>query len=252
MTASRLITFLLGITCISLCAEEKKHVDLTTINWEPYTGETLNDGGFFTHIVTQAFQKAGYQVTYHYRPWTRALKEAKDGEVHGVMDVYKTKERTKFLSYPDVVWKVKEELITVKPLNINYGGDLSNLKSAVIGVIRGSTAHDDFDQAQLKTYPYNQQDQGILLILKERIDLILAPRSLFFYHLERLSPRFDRSKVKILSPPYKVFDMYVAFSKKKPGFEKLTEEFNAGLKQIKADGSYQKILKKHFISVDKY
>lgn len=77
----------------------------------------------------------------------------------------------------------------------------------------------------------------------------MIPRGLFFYHLERIDPQFSRSLIKILKPPFKIYDMYVAFSKRKPGYEQLTVDFNRGLKLIKADGTYEKILQKHNITL---
>lgn len=222
-------------------------IRLSTINWEPYTGESLPDHGFFSELVTEALARAGYRVEFQYRPWKRALHEAKKGDVHGLMDAYWKKDRVGFLDYPDVVWKVREEFIALRDNPVKYSGKLGDLKDVVIGSLRGSAQDEELRAAGIRTDVVTDQRQNVEKLLKGRIDAMLIPNSIFFYHAEQLDPRFDRTRVKILTPPYKIYDMYVVFSKKKPGYAKLTADFNRGLKLIKTDGTYQKILEKHHI-----
>ena len=222
-------------------------IRLSTINWEPYAGESLPDHGFFSELVTEAFSRVGYRVEFQYRPWARALDEAKNGDVHGVMDAYWKEDRVEFLEYPDDVWKVKEEFIALRDTSITYTGSLADLKGSIIGVERGGAQAEELRAADLQTAAVADQVQNVQKLLAGRIDAILIPRAIFFYHLERLKPQFDRTLVKILKPPYKVYSLYVAFSKQKPNYAQLTADFNRGLKRIKTDGTYERVLKKHHI-----
>ena len=86
--------------------------------------------------------------------------------------------------------------------------------------------------------------------MHDRVDSIIIPRNMFFYHAKSIDPDFVPTDVEIIKPAYKVYDMYVAFSKLKPNYKQLTADFNKGLKIIKKDGSYDAILKKHNVSVD--
>ena len=236
---------------ISGLVNAEQIVKLSTINWEPYTGQNLPDHGFFSELVTESLAKVGYRVVYGYRPWPRALKEAKDGKVDGVMNAYWKQDRTEFLSYPDVVWKVKEEFIALQKNPISFNGKLSSLKGYKIGVLNQSAQAAEIEFADVKTEPVSDQLQNVKKLLAERIDAIVIPRSIFFYHLERIDPGFDRTLIKILKPPFKIYDMYVAFSKRKPGYEQLTADFNRGLKLIKVDGTFKKILQKYNITLER-
>lgn len=228
----------------------KKNIVLSSINWEPYTGENLPDHGFFSELVSRAFSKAGYRVKYKYFSWARALREAKLGNVHGVMVAYWKKERTGFLVYPEVVWRVKEEFITLRDNSITYTGRLSDLKGSTIGVLEGSAQAEELQSAGLQTQSINEQIQNVRMLLAGRIDAMLIPRNIFFFHLDRMAPQFQRRRVKILHPPYKIYDMYVAFSKQKPNHFRLTKDFNRGLGSIKADGTFLKILNKHNVKLE--
>ena len=229
-----------------ICAGQT--IQLSTINWEPYTGEKLPDQGFFTEIVKEAFAKVGYKIEFLYRPWARALQEAKDGTVHGIMDAYWKKDRVKYLEYPDVVWKVREEFIALKKNPIKYNGKLADLKGSTIGVLRGSAQAEEIEAAGVKTEAITDQKQNVQKLLAGRIDAMIIPRSIFYYQAESLDKKFNRKNIKVLQPPYKIYDMYVAFSKKKPNYKKITADFNKGLKLIKENGTYNKIIKKHNIS----
>lgn len=238
----------IALTSGKVCAEQT--ILLSTINWEPYTGESLPNHGFFSEIVTESFSRVGFRVKYQYRTWKRALYEAQNGAVHGVMDAYWKEDRVKFLSYPDVVWVVKEEFITLQDKPVTYAGTLADLEGAAIGILRGSVQAEELQNAGLRTVLVNDQTQNVRMLLKGRFDAMLIPRNIFFYHLKRLDPQFDLARVKILEPPYKRYNMYVAFSKQKPNYAQLTADFNRGLNLIKTDGTYEKILQKHQILLE--
>lgn len=226
-----------------VCAEQT--ILLSTLNWEPYTGENLPEHGFFSEIVSEAFSQVGYRVEFQYRPWARALIEAKMGVVHGVMAAYWKEERTEFLEYPDVVWKVKEELFALQNHPITYSGSINDLAGYTIGVLRGSLQAEDLAAAGIEVEAVNDQFQSLRKLLAGRIDAMIAPESLFFYHLKSLRAPLNRIEVKKLETPYKVYDMYVAFSKKNPEYQKLNVDFNRGLDMIKTNGMFEKILEKH-------
>lgn len=220
-------------------------VSLSTIDWEPYTGKKLSGHGFFSELVTASFKRSGYRVEFHYLPWARALQDTKDGKYDGLMAVYWSAERARYLSYPDIVWKVKEEFIALRDNPIHYNGSLASLKAYTIGVLNHSLQADEVTAAGIKTQPVSYQNQNVKLLLLKRIDVVLAPRSIFYHYLEIVEPHFDRSRLRILKPPYKTYDMYVAFSKERAGYERLTSDFNHGLGLIKADGTFDHIIQKH-------
>ncbi|OZG70147.1 hypothetical protein BTA51_27650 [Hahella sp. CCB-MM4] len=218
-------------------------VELSSTDWEPYAGEQLANYGFFSEIVTEAFKRENYKVQYSFRPWTRALRDAREGKVHGVMVAYRQAEREKYLAYPDVVLHVKEEFIVLKDRAVTYTGKLRDLGKLSIGVLRGSLEADELNAAGLNTVQVYRLIDGVRMLSRERIDAVLLPRIVYSYYVTQLDPNiFKRPQIKILEPPYKTYELYVAFSKKKPNYVKLTEDFNQGLKKIKQDGTFDKII----------
>ena len=226
---------------------EQRRIILASINWEPYTGKNLPDQGFISQVVTEAFARTGYRVEFKYMPWSRALHSAKKGEFQGLMNVYWKKDRIEFFKYSDGIWKVKEEFICLSETPIAWVGDLENLKSHTIGVLRGSAQAEELKIAGFLIEEVNDQILNVKKLLKKRVDIVLSPASLFFYHLNSIAPDFNRARIKILKPAYKIYDLHLAFPKTRPDHRALAVDFNLGLWQIKTDGTFQKILEKHSI-----
>ncbi|MGL5993751.1 MAG: substrate-binding periplasmic protein, partial [Aeromonas sobria] len=44
-------------------------VRLTTLEWPPFTSQSLPDGGITGHIVKRAFAEAGLEVEFDFYPW---------------------------------------------------------------------------------------------------------------------------------------------------------------------------------------
>ena len=70
-----LLSLLLSCMPIQLWAEP---VRLTTLEWPPYTSQSLPDGGLTGHIVKRAFAEVGLEVTFDFYPWQRAVRLAAD------------------------------------------------------------------------------------------------------------------------------------------------------------------------------
>ncbi|MCG8572134.1 MAG: transporter substrate-binding domain-containing protein [Spirochaetes bacterium] len=246
MTKGKLTCIILILLLSFSLFAANKTINLATINWEPYSGESLPGHGFFSEIIVEAFVAVGYDVKFTYLPWARALKATKEGEFDGIMDAYLKPDRLAYLEYPDVVWKVEEDFITLKSnKKVKFDGNLSSMKNVVIGTLNGTAQEKELKENGLTIQSVNSIDKAVKMLITGRIDAMLIAKSIFWYNLEKVDPNFNRNKISILSPPYKVYDMYVAFSKKAGDYKTLTADFNKGLAMIKKNGKFNRIVKKH-------
>ncbi|MDX1678648.1 transporter substrate-binding domain-containing protein [Arsukibacterium sp.] len=58
-------------------AEQPQSTDviyLASLEWPPYTGQQLADGGKTAKLVRHIFEQMGYQVVIEFLPWSRAVK----------------------------------------------------------------------------------------------------------------------------------------------------------------------------------
>lgn len=237
-----ILMLLIGCLLLSGRVLAANKVLLSTINLPPYTGEQLPEHGFFSEIVTRAFAEVGYQVEYQYRPWRRALQETKAGETDGVMTVFWEKGRAEYLEYPEVVWKVTSVVVTLPGHPISYSGEVSDFKGYTIGVVSGSVVSKHLTQEGIATQDVPDHTQNILKLAAGRIDAMIIPDAVLRYKLGLLKAEGKQIAVRKLDTPYKIYDMYVAFSKKHPQYKTLTHDFNRGLQGLKSKGAFDKIV----------
>lgn len=50
-------------------------IKLTSLDWPPYSGKTLTDQGTSAKSVKEVFAAAGYEASFEFRPWNRAVSE---------------------------------------------------------------------------------------------------------------------------------------------------------------------------------
>lgn len=223
---------------------EKRAVVLATMNWEPYYGQNLPNDGFFTAICRTAFQRAGYEFNVTFVPWARAVEGAKDGTYDGVMGGYYTEERTQHFLYTDVVTESEEILLSLKSSKIPFSS-LRDLAPYRIGGIRGGAI-----EAQWKATGYLTVEevstyvQNLEKLRENRIDAIIGDRMMWQYLLNTKHHEF-RDLVEEIGPIIQATPLYLLISKKTPNHTTVVTDFNRALKEIKTDGSYEKIIKQY-------
>lgn len=62
-------------------------IRLTSLDWAPYTGAALPEGGETTRLLRQVFAQMGYQLQVDFLPWNNAVAQVHSG-VNGHMAYY--------------------------------------------------------------------------------------------------------------------------------------------------------------------
>jgi len=60
-------------------ASTEQTVRLTSLDWAPYTGAALPDGGETTQLLRQVFAEMGYQLQVDFLPWNNAVAQVRSG-----------------------------------------------------------------------------------------------------------------------------------------------------------------------------
>jgi len=235
-------------TCIAtvlMTAAYAKPINLVTVEWTPYYGSSLKDGGIVVDISTEAFKKVGYELKVDYIPWKRALIEgAKGDRYHGVLGGYYSEERSVNYSYSDAITDTSTVLFKRADDNISYT-TLKDLAPYKVGVMRGAVNGSEFDAATyIKKEEVTNQSQNIKKLADGRIDLMVGSRKVILNEINNNLPDLV-DKIEAINPPLQSQDLHILISKKAPGYEQIIKDFNLGLEKIKADGTYDKLMEKH-------
>ena len=237
---------LLGILVSSQNLFSAEKISLTSCNWEPYTGESLYNYGFTSEIITEAFKRVGYEAKFTFLPWKRALHETLLGQYDAVYSAYYSDDRAKEYALSDPYIQTDNMLCALKEARIIFS-ELSDLRPYTIGVVGGYVNSPEFDKATyLKKDETSADLNNIQKLFAKRINLIVIDRYVAIYYIKNSSViNGDISNIIFYEPPIMQMPVHVMFSKAIPGYEKKLLAFNTGLKQIRDDGTINRIMIKH-------
>lgn len=227
-----------------LFAQNKMIVLSNETSWAPYYGKDMLNGGYTTEIIVEAMKRVGYDVKIKWLNWNRAVELSKRGIYDGLGASYYTKERAKFFAYTDEISQTQTVFFKLKSSDIKYS-NLNDLRGYDIGIAKGYGYPKIFLEADyLKTVDVPKLELNIKKLLKKRIDLMIGSQKAI-QHLLNIRYLEQKNEIEMIMPPVDSMPLYVAFSKESKGYEQKVKDFNKGLKIIKADGTFEKIIKKH-------
>lgn len=232
----------LGMGCVMSTALAAETVTLVTTEYPPYYAASLPDKGVVAAITSAAFKKVGYDVTVEFLPWARAVSEVEKGTYDGLLGVWHSAERERFIAYSDPLIDNEIGLVALKDRNISYKA-LSELKPYRVGTVRGYANPTSFVEAGLTTDEANDDLTNLKKLVAGRIDLALIDKGLSDYLIAGQMPD-SKGAVVWLDPPVSKIPMFNGFAKNKAGHEKRTADFARGLAELRASGEFTAIVQK--------
>ncbi|MCB6182535.1 transporter substrate-binding domain-containing protein [Leeia sp. TBRC 13508] len=192
--------------------------------------------GFYPDVIKHVFARMGSRVVITPLPWPRALASARAGKM-GIAGLYRISERESWLDYsaPLFVERILVYHLTMKPIHFKSVADLNGLK---VGVIRGWSYGDAFDQARKRglftAYELPSDELGMKALRARHVDVMLA--------IQQSAQIILDSTTDITAEPLPLaeFSTYVAFPKSMNMRELLTR-FNLKLLDARKDGNFSAI-----------
>ncbi|WP_440055787.1 substrate-binding periplasmic protein [Pseudoalteromonas sp. T1lg65] len=237
------ILFLLFIVYSSLTYG--RVVKLVTLEYPPYEFQGAQDAsGIAVELVREAFNRIEQPFTIQFMPWGRAIREIKTGRVDGIFTIYRTPSREEFMVFSDEVLIQQSISIFARKSNqIEFGGRVESLSSYRIGVVRKVSYGAELDEA-INTGLFENivtTDSGMnsfKLLLADRVDIVLSNRLGGMEIIKQLG--IENEVYRVPSYAYDI-PSYIAFSKQRPSHN-LKQQVDAALRQMKEDGTYEKII----------
>lgn len=203
----------------------------------PLKINTTPASGIDVDILKTIFNK---QVKFTFIPWQRALLDVKARKFTGLCSCSKTEDRT-FLSYSNIVDYVEIGIFYNK--NLEKRHNINDFKSDKLATVRGYNLSEELSELKIKHLDVDREEQMIKMLMAKRLDAIYGYLNPLLYQMKKLNIRSkDFHYLKIKQTPY-----YICLSNEVPGNEKLIFKINKSLKELKANGDFDKI-KNRYIS----
>ena len=231
------------VLSISAATAEQRKLDIAATEFPPFYGAEMENQGFMTEIILEAFKRGGYEADVTFLPWKRALEGTKKGKHDGLFTVWHRPEREEWFLFSDPL--PANELVFFKQKNNDIKfGSYADLKPFKIGVVRGYATPPGFDEAGLKTAEAKDDAENLRKLNKGRVDLVLADR-IVAQHIINTEIPGAADSLDWLEPPAHVDIQYLVISKEAEDHQSILADFNKALGEMKSDGTLDGIMAKH-------
>ena len=240
----KLLLFLIAI-CLSSVSHSET-VRISTGEFIPYCSSSSKHQGFASHVVSQAFARQGYEVEFDFLPWKRAFVQTKNGDYDATSWWSYSEERAKELLYSDEILESRLHFFYVRGFQPDFDWkSVDDLTGYRVGLSRGYYTSDALEAARkagkVEFEVVNDDEQNFRRLLRGRIDLF--PINVVT-GLELLRTKFAPNvihQVAYHSRPLSSRPGFLLFPKNSKRSLVLMEKFNAGLKSLREDGTYDKM-----------
>ena len=235
MTKTLLVLSLILFNNLSYSADIV--VNLTSLDWPPYSSKSLKQQGASVAVAKAAFKEMGYELKVTFYPWSRAVALAKDSksDYSGYFPEYYSEDTEKEFIYSEPMGSGPLGFAERKNNTIQWE-QLSDLKEYKIGVVQDYINTTEFDdmvmKKSLKTSTTTSDTKNLLKLVNNRLDLAVIDQNVMNYLLKTdkaLAKKSNETQfnMKILEDK----KLFICFKKGKEG-EKLAQIYNDGLKKI--------------------
>lgn len=209
-------------------------------DWFPYTA--LRNGrieGMSVDIVRAALNAGGARFELAPYPYSRCMELARNGSLAACFNTTPDSSiRAQFLLPEEMLFS--DDILLWGRTGAALVNDLDDIAGRRVAVTIGYTYGDYFDNyPDILRVPVRRDLNGFLMLQRNRVDYVIAFRgtteALLREHPE-LAEQF--SPLATVHRP----QLYLTFSRQHPQAEALMHQFDAGMRQIRRDGTYQRIL----------
>lgn len=222
--------------------------------WYPFNGDPSDSRpGYVVEMLKAIFEKGGGKVDYQTIPWKRAVAEAEQGKINGVIGALKS-DTPDFIFPEEPIGVYTPTLFVKKGSGWSYSG-LDSLKGKRIGIINGYSYGDKLD-AYVKQNQNNAQaidessgekpvEQSIRKLMAGRVDAFIEVPTVFWAQVDKLG--LDKSQFQEAGVVNDPEPMFVSFSPKRPDSKTLATKLTNGIRELRRSGELAKILARYSV-----
>lgn len=234
MYASLLLLLLLALPLSAHAAPPT--LRLASLEWLPYVGPDLPDGGLAGNTATVVAAEFGYTVAINYFPWKRAMQVGgRHSAYAGYFPAYHTDERARQCHFSEPMGHSSIGLayLNSQPLQWTTLADLSAFKlGVVLGYSNGEAFDSQVEQGRLSVDASSNDRNNLKKLLASRVRAVVIDKSVLRYLLltdEQLIKH--RDQIEFHPRTLAELPLHICFQRN-PAGQELQQQFNAALLRI--------------------
>lgn len=211
-------------------------------NFPPYEFIDVIDGvrvyrGFNVDLLKAVALSTGYEIQFRPMPWADALKALERGEVHAVEGMKYNRERDQAYDFSEAYMTNSLAIFVRKDMQAI--SSVSDLIGRKVAVQKDATAYDRLKNQSIELVPTANQEEAIELLLNGQVEAAFGNQLTGQYILQRTK---KHEYIKIVGGAIEPEGYSVAVRNGDP----ILAVFDRGLREIKQNGTYDKIYAKWF------
>ena len=228
-------------------------LDLVTGNdYAPYTGEDLPGGGLVTELVRQAFAVGGRRYDVRFMPWKRGYDGVVLGRFLATFPYVRTPEREREVLFSDPVIEVRQFVYLSKRSTMEFhGGDsggVTDFRGRTVCQPAGYALPAELEElVQLgRLTRHTPSDLGacMRMVATGRADALVIDE---YSAAAAIARAGLAEEIRVSERPFAVVTLHLVVGRATPGAEAMVAAFNDGLKTLKQQGVYLRLLAAHTV-----
>jgi polar amino acid transport system substrate-binding protein len=213
-------------------------------SWPPFTDQRLPYNGLAIDLVTTALSRAGFASEYQEVPWARAMEGLQHDRYDIIAAAWYAPDRAVFGQFSEPYFTNTIRFIRKKGSPVEFK-QLSDLQPYLISVVRGYTYAPAFDSdASLQKHPVSSFTSAARMLALGRVQLTLEDE-MVAQHAFNGELRDVRDELEFLPKPLSESPLHILLRRSHPQHQQIIDGFNQAIRAMRADGTYQTIVKRH-------
>ena len=225
----------------ALCSADHRTVKVVTEYLAPY--QIKNDdgslGGFSTDVINALFDQTQDQANIHVLPWARAYEMARTEPNVMIYSIAHTSARSAQFQW---VGSLKKERLYFWGLKSRFSApvdDYNTLKHMKVAASRYSNVAEFLENETFKNiYHLIKEDQNMLMLYRQRVDLIVATELTLITRAKKLGLDFDKI-IKLKEVSELNNDLCIAFNLQSS--PELVQQYKEAFTKLATSGALQKL-----------
>lgn len=222
--------------------------------WPPFNGNPKDvKSGYMIEVLREIYGPLGHKIDYQLMSWDDSLASVRKGQFNAVVGA--SRDDAPDFVFPRNTFGVsKNTFFVLGKSKWSYAG-IASLPKVKLGVIEDYAYSDELDayikanKASGKVQVSRGEEALALLINKlqaGKVDVIVEDASVMLFALMKLG--IPLGEIRAVGSPNDSQDLYVAFSPTTPASKEYAQQFDEGIRKLRASGKLQQILSRYNLS----